>query len=44
VASACKPTGSDRYVIVYKDENGKRRKKMGTRDKNNSQRIANAVT
>jgi hypothetical protein len=41
MASVFKPTGSDRFVIFYKDENGKRRKKVGTRDKGVSQRIAN---
>jgi hypothetical protein len=41
MASVFKPTGSDRYVIFYKDENGKRRKKVGTRGKSVSQRIAN---
>ena len=41
MASVFKPTGSDRYVIFYKDANGKRCKKTGTRDKSVSQRIAN---
>ena len=40
MASVFKPKGSDRYVIVYHDGT-KRRKKMGTKDKSVSQRIAN---
>jgi integrase len=41
MASVFKPAGSDRYVITYRDENNKRRKKYGTKDKSVSQRIAN---
>jgi hypothetical protein len=42
MASVFKPKGSDRYVIVYRDENLKRRWKVGTKDKAVTQRIANA--
>jgi integrase len=41
MASIFKPKGSDRYVILYWDENHNRRKKIGTRDKSVTQRIAN---
>jgi integrase len=40
VASVFKPKGSDRYVIVWHDGT-KRRKKIGTKDKSVTQRIAN---
>jgi integrase len=40
MSSVFKPAGSDRYVIVYRDENNKRRKKYATRDKAVSERIA----
>jgi integrase len=43
MASIFKPKGSDRYVILYWDENHKRRKKLGTREKGNTQRIANKL-
>jgi integrase len=41
MASVFKPTGSDKYLITYRDENGHRRKKWGTHDKAVTQRIAN---
>ena len=40
MSSVFKPKGSDRYVIVYKDANGKRRKKTGTHDKSVTERRA----
>jgi hypothetical protein len=43
MASVFKPKGSDKYVIVYRDSNRKRRWKVGTRDKAVTQRIANAL-
>ena len=41
MASVFKPNGSKKYVIMYVDENGRRRKKIGTTDKGVTQRIAN---
>jgi hypothetical protein len=41
MASVFKPAGSDKYVISYTDAKGKRSKKIGTKDKSVSQRIAN---
>jgi len=41
VASIFRPGGKGKYVILYNDENGKRRKKAGTTDKGVTQRIAN---
>jgi integrase len=41
VASVFKPKGKAKYVIIYSDENGKRRKKTGATDKGVTQRIAN---
>jgi hypothetical protein len=43
MASVFKPAGSDRYTIVYRDEKNRRRKKIGTRDKWVSERIAHAL-
>jgi integrase len=40
MASVFKPKGSDKYVIVYRDENRRRRKKIGTKDKAVTERIA----
>jgi hypothetical protein len=40
MASIFKPKGKARYVIIYTDENGRRRKKVGTRDKGVTERIA----
>ena len=42
MASVFKPKGSDKYVIVYRDHNGKRRKLTGTTSKASSIRIGNA--
>jgi hypothetical protein len=39
MASVFKPKGSDKYVIVYRDEKRKRRWKTGTKDKVISERI-----
>ncbi len=33
MASVFKPKGSTKYMILYFDENGRRRKKAGTTDK-----------
>jgi integrase len=43
VASVFKPKGSTKYVIFYTDENGRRRKKVGTTDKVVSERIAHEL-
>jgi integrase len=43
MASVFKSTGAKKYTILYKDENGIRRKKTGTADKGVSERIANAI-
>jgi integrase len=43
MASIFKPKGSDKYVIVYRDENGKRRWKRGTRDKAVTERISRGL-
>jgi integrase len=40
VASVFKPKGKTKYVILYTDESGRRRKKIGTTDKGVTQRIA----
>src|SRR5262245_9233002 len=40
MASVFKPKGKSRYVILYHDENGRRRKKIGVTDKAVSERIA----
>lgn len=40
VASVFKPKGSKRWVILYHDHNGKRRKKTGATDKAVTERIA----
>jgi integrase len=40
VASIFKPKGKSKYVILYTDENGRRRKKTGATDKSVTQRIA----
>jgi site-specific recombinase XerD len=40
MASVFKPAGKSRYVILYFDENGRRRKKVGTTDKAVTERIA----
>jgi integrase len=41
MASVFKPDGSKKYIIMYVDESGRRRKKTGTTDKGVTQRIAN---
>src|SRR5512135_1283402 len=41
MASVFKPKGSRKYVIMWRDENGKRHKKTGCTDKAESQRIGN---
>ncbi len=43
MASVFKPKGSSKYVILYFDENGDRRKKAGTTDKAVSERIARDI-
>ncbi len=43
MASIFKPKGSDKYVIVYRDENKKRRWKKGTKDKAVTERIARGL-
>ena len=43
MASVFKPIGSLKYVILYHDENGHRRKRIGASDKAVSERIANAL-
>jgi site-specific recombinase XerC len=40
MASIFKPKGKTKYIIFYTDENGRRRKKVGTTDKGVTQRIA----
>src|SRR5689334_6405454 len=40
MASVFKPKGKTRYVILYHDEHGRRRKKTGATDKAVTQRIA----
>jgi integrase len=41
VASIYKPPGRSKYIIEFRDENGRRRRKTGATDKAVSQRIAN---
>jgi site-specific recombinase XerC len=43
VASVFKPEGSKKYVIVYSDEHGRRRKKTAYTDKRESERLANKL-
>ena len=43
MASIFKPKGSSKYVILYFDENGDRRKKVGTTDKAVTERIARGI-
>jgi hypothetical protein len=43
MASVFKPAGKSKYVIVYIDENGRRRKKVVTTDKAVSERIAREI-
>ncbi len=43
MASVFKPEGSKKYVILYFDENGKRRKKTGSTDKSVTNRIARDI-
>ncbi len=43
MASVFKPKGSSKYVILYFDENGDRRKKVGTTDKAVTERIARDI-
>jgi integrase len=43
VASVFKPRGERRYVILYKDENGRRRKVRAGSDKDAARRLANAL-
>ncbi len=43
MASVFKPKGSSKYVILYFDENGDRRKKVGTTDKTVTERIARDI-
>ena len=40
MASIFKPRGKDKFVIVYTDESGQRRKQVGTTDKAVTERIA----
>jgi hypothetical protein len=40
MASVFKPKGSKKYVILYHDENGDRRKKTGATDKTVTERLA----
>jgi integrase len=40
MASVFKPKGKSRYVILYFDESGRRRKKVGAGDKQSTERIA----
>ena len=40
MASIFKPKGKSKYVILYTDETGRRRKKSGATDKGVTQRIA----
>ena len=41
MASIYKPPGRKKYIIEFRDENGRRRRKTGATDKAVSQRIAN---
>jgi hypothetical protein len=41
MASVFKPAGSRKYVIMWRDENGKRHKQTGCTDKAESERIGN---
>src|SRR5262249_56330718 len=43
MASVFKPGGKSKYVIVYTDETGRRRKKVGATDKAVSERIARDI-
>ncbi len=43
MASIFRPKGSSKYVILYFDENGDRRKKVGTTDKAVTERIARDI-
>src|SRR5262245_49356660 len=43
MASVFKPTGAKKYVIIYVDETGRRRKKTGATDKAVSERIARDI-
>ncbi|MGP0070174.1 MAG: tyrosine-type recombinase/integrase [Isosphaeraceae bacterium] len=43
MATVFKTPGAKRYTIVYRDETGRRRKKMGTADKGITERIAREI-
>src|SRR5262245_17867341 len=43
MASVFKPKGRSKYLILYHDEHGRRRKKVGATDKAVSQRIAREI-
>ena len=43
MASIYKPLGRSKYIIEFRDENGRRRRKTGATDKAVSQRIANEL-
>ena len=43
MASVFKPKGAKKYMITWRDENGRRRKRIGATDKGVSQRIANDI-
>jgi hypothetical protein len=43
MASVFKPKGKSKYVIFYTDEDGRRRKKVGYRDKANTQRLLHVI-
>src|SRR5262249_35532360 len=43
MASVFKPAGKYKYIILYFDENGRRRKKVGTTDKVVTERIARDI-
>jgi integrase len=43
MASVFKPAGKSKYVIIYTDEIGRRRKKIGATDKAVTQRLANEL-
>ena len=43
MASVFKPKGKSKYVILYHDQNGRRRKQVGTSDKAVSERIARDI-
>jgi integrase len=43
MASVFKPDGAKKYVILYHDENGKRRKKTGATDKAVTERLARDI-